>query len=843
MISQGWTQTPPSGVPASATPVPSSAEELYKQLRTVGLSKSRVYQVREVSLDRSAVHLTLDDGTIAFTEDVAGRVTGAFFEGEGEILLIPPDRMERTSMHLFTGAAILEERFSTAYFRFNDDTYAELRPQLVPAEHTEEFLTRWSETAQNLAEVDAMRLLLSFSDSLPLSGALPQPAPTHSDPIPDRMLRARLQGQKLGIFDVFYDARSPEQVGLGQLRSVQGQSYYDVWTSFSPGSATWRSAQARKEETAPDREFSVTQFKIKAEVNPPTTLTAEATLQLEMHRGGARTLLFELSRFLEVKGVEADGRAVEFIHNQALEGTQLARRGNDVVAVIFPQPLQAGQKISLRFVYGGDVLSEAGGGLLYVGARGTWYPNRGVVMSNFDLEFHYPPGWTLIATGKRMDADAPASANPALGQAASAPAELVSHWVTERPIPVAGFNLGRYERATAHAGDVAVESYATSGVEHTFPKGSPVILPGPAQPSPLPNQAMVMPAPVPSPARNAQAVADRSAQAVDFFSRRFGPYPFHDLALTQMPGDLSQGWPGLIFLSSFSFLTAREKAQLHLRPVDTILSNLVITHETAHQWWGDLINWSSYRDQWIVEALANYSALMLLESEDPDQFRLALAKYRDDLLEKNQDDHALMEAGPVTLGTRLSSSRFPSGYEAISYGRGTWLLHMLRYMLRDAAAQKTAARGGKRAQDVDEPFVRALHTLRDRFAGKAITTEDLLHVFEEQLPPSLWYEGHKSLDWFYQGWVNGTAVPRYSLQNVKYAPKGGSTTVSGTIVQKNAPDDLVTSVPIYAAVSGKSVLLGRVFADGPETSFHLTAPTGTTKLLLDPNQTLLSRNR
>ena len=40
---------------------------------------------------------------------------------------------------------------------------------------------------------------------------------------------------------------------------------------------------------------------------------------------------------------------------------------------------------------------------------------------------------------------------------------------------------------------------------------------------------------------------------------RFGPYPYSSLALTQMPGDVSQGWPSLIFLSSFSFLTPQEK--------------------------------------------------------------------------------------------------------------------------------------------------------------------------------------------------------------------------------------------------------------------------------------------
>ena len=87
----------------------------------VGLDPTRVYQVRGASLDRSAVHITLEDGTIGFTQDVMGRITGAFFEGYGEVLLTPPNEVERRSMSLFTGMAILEEHFATAYFRFNDD--------------------------------------------------------------------------------------------------------------------------------------------------------------------------------------------------------------------------------------------------------------------------------------------------------------------------------------------------------------------------------------------------------------------------------------------------------------------------------------------------------------------------------------------------------------------------------------------------------------------------------------------------------------------------------------------------------------------------------------------------
>jgi hypothetical protein len=118
-----------------------------------------------------------------------------------------------------------------------------------------------------------------------------------------------------------------------------------------------------------------------------------------------------------------------------------------------------------------------------------------------------------------------------------------------------------------------------------------------------------------------------------------------------------------------------------------------------------------------------------------------------------------------------------------------------------------------------------------------------LRVFEEELPPSLWYEGRKSLDWFYNGWINGTAIPRLELHDVKYVERDGSTRISGNIRQSEAPEDLVTLVPVYGTVGGKSALLGQVFADGPETAFHLNAPLGTRKAVLDPNRTLLARTR
>ena len=86
---------------AQEAAAPSPAAQLYRQLGNVGLDPQRVYTVRDANLDREDLHLSLSDGTLAFTESVDGRVTGAFFEGEGEILLAPPNQVERASLARF----------------------------------------------------------------------------------------------------------------------------------------------------------------------------------------------------------------------------------------------------------------------------------------------------------------------------------------------------------------------------------------------------------------------------------------------------------------------------------------------------------------------------------------------------------------------------------------------------------------------------------------------------------------------------------------------------------------------------------------------------------------------
>jgi hypothetical protein len=117
----------------------------------------------------------------------------------------------------------------------------------------------------------------------------------------------------------------------------------------------------------------------------------------------------------------------------------------------------------------------------------------------------------------------------------------------------------------------------------------------------------------------------------------------------------------------------------------------------------------------------------------------------------------------------------------------------------------------------------------------------LVQAFEEDLPRPLWYEKRPKLDWFLEGWIDGTAIPELEARDIRITEKAGVTTITGVIVQKDAPDDLVTAVPVYATTATNAqVFLGEVLADGPETTFRLTAPNNVRKVLLDPKQTILT---
>ncbi|HEX3091681.1 MAG TPA: hypothetical protein VHW72_03600, partial [Candidatus Angelobacter sp.] len=318
----GQTTEPPAGA---------GAVVLYRELLNPSLDAKDVYQVREVSILLEDLHISISDGTMAFTREVNGHVTGAVFEGVGEVLLVPPNRAERTSLALFTGSAVLEQRFQSAYLRFSDDQItAELRSGFRGhPDDAEEFVARWQEPALQLARGDALPILQAMTSAREAAS---------------RFLHLRMGGTTAGIVDVFFDSNNAEQISVAQASIINNSAYYDTWTSFASRSA--REA-AGEEDPATRAIFEMSDYKARVKVQPPSDLSADAEFTLTPQRSGQRTIILELSRYLKLSEVRVNGEPAEFIQNEAISGSDLARRGDDLIGVVMPRPLQKNVPVRL----------------------------------------------------------------------------------------------------------------------------------------------------------------------------------------------------------------------------------------------------------------------------------------------------------------------------------------------------------------------------------------------------------------------------------------------------------------------------------------------------------------
>ena len=119
---------------------------------------------------------------------------------------------------------------------------------------------------------------------------------------------------------------------------------YGLHSRYQPPPVRLRFPSAAKLTNLSASDFDITNFKIDAYIKPVKELEAKATLSVVARQRTRRVMFFELSRFLRVSEVTADGKPAEFIHNQSVEGSHLAKQGNDAVAVILPESLEKGRE-------------------------------------------------------------------------------------------------------------------------------------------------------------------------------------------------------------------------------------------------------------------------------------------------------------------------------------------------------------------------------------------------------------------------------------------------------------------------------------------------------------------
>ncbi|MBV9301016.1 MAG: hypothetical protein JOY62_07230 [Acidobacteriaceae bacterium] len=682
-----------------------SGAGISRGLQEISIDAGETYRVRDLTLTRGDLKIYLTEGILSFSTPVANRTVAAVFTttdveaGDAEILLLPLQRSERASLASFTKTPNLDEHFTSAIFFFSDNTLDELMSQIRAAP-----VRKAPELAPNMAAAFtvAIRQLSSGIEIRLVQSLLDSHTPEHG------FFYSTISGRNLGVFDVMYEPDELEPIAVGRessgsTGSSEGtQSAFRLWTTFRP----------RKAPPYVSRRPKLSDFQIDATIHEDLSMSVTARFHAVPNSNAGRVISLGLSDRLKVISASIDGKSVEVF--QPDSSRNLNVKGSGTFLLISDTPLETGKDYGVEIRYEGSVIRQTRDGLYFVDERNAWFPYSGPTLASFDLTFRCPERLRLVSTGELVSDEV-------------ANGIRIVKRKTQVPERFAGFNLGNYDLISEEHGAYRVECYANRAAAASLAKEAKTISDLPAA-----NGESVL-----------QELPKRTESILDDYTRRWMPLPIHSVAVSPIPGYFGQGFPGLIYLSTVSYLREQDRpSELRSARMDTFFSEMLLPHEVAHQWWGNVVSAADYRTEWLMEAMANYSALQLLgRTKGADAMKEVLATYREDL-SRQQNGKVLDSAGPVDFGTRLQQMDMRT-WHTIVYEKGTWIVHMLHERLGD--------QGFERMQ---------MRLLKD-FATKPITNEDLRRIAADVVPPG---QPDKALTLFFDTWIHGTGIPTLRVE-------------------------------------------------------------------------------
>jgi hypothetical protein len=755
-----------------------TAADLGRVIRESGLDAAECYRVRDLNFIKDDIKLYLNDGYLIFSKPVMGQRLAAVFTadndgGDGEVIVIPPTRSERQSLAGFTQSPNLDEHFRALLMIATDDSIAALRGSLEREDSPKKapemgalLAEQWNPVLTNISGPMQMRLVADLWSGRSIERGLAFFA---------------FSGKALGNFDILSDARANHRMVIRQQTERSGHDSFNVWTNFLPRNISPKvSANGGRTEPVPptasapgqaEPEFQLSHYRIDAEIG--NDLGVKATTRVTVRNGQypLRAFPFGIARAMQVTAVSIDGAPAELMRDDSQRGRITGSEDETAFLAVAPAALAPGSQHEFEFEHQGNVIATRGEGVYFVGARGSWYPHVAGQFATYDLTFRYPKRLTLVAAGDsiedRIEGDL-----------------RITHRDIAVAIGAAGFNLGMYEKVTGTAAGVNFEVYGNRNLEASL---QPVAMPSFPGLSPDPPglsrsrfpRTPQSPPPLavpPDPLARLRAVASDVAASMEFFSGLFGPPVMKTLTVAPIPGTFGQGFPGLLYLSTFAYLDPQSRpSAMRSAREQVFFSDLMVPHEVAHQWWGNMIGSQRIEDEWLLEALANYSSLLWLEKKKGvKEIESVLDSYRAELLSKNTAGVVYESAGPVVWGQRLEGWPSSGAWRVVTYGKGTWILHMLRHRMGDPA------------------FLKLLAELRRRYEFKPVSTAGFQALARELLPKGV---NPEVIDTFFDSWVYGTGIPSLRL---RYTVKGTAPAVklSGTLEQSGADDGFSVDTPV-----------------------------------------------
>jgi len=739
-------------------------DPVYQTLRQLGRNDQdfagSYAVVNNLTLKRDAASFTLKSGELYFITPVENRVTAAVFIGEGELSLTPPTEVEKNSLKIFTGDGSISESFSHLVLRFTDKTFDEIK---ASAHVTMKTGGPSASQARGLYRDNQDLLRKRLRDNRDLRTLLDLYAPNREGYFTAFIGGKRFNKLVFVLEPLGVPSAMPEEVALFSYGETDG----GLWAAFHREDEV---KQGKASSAEDHRLIDITRHEIDAAIKG-SHLAATDRLSFRSLQAGTRVVPFDLYGALRVKSVQdMEGNELSFVQENKDEDSDFG--------VILPKPLEAGQNYQIVVQYDGDdALRDSGGGNYILIPRSTWYPGNANALyaedrAIFDMTFRYPKSYMFVGTG------APLGPDSREGDIA------VAKWSSgQTELSVAGFNYGRFKKKVISDKDTGydVEFYANIEV----PDELKAIQQRIDQLESQGIKTMTTLGSISTTAIADAALAD-AQNATRIYNAFFGKLPYNRIAMTQQPaGFFGQAWPTLVYMPYLAYIDTTQRTQLlGTRGGTDTFWRYVAPHEIAHQWWGHIIGWDSYRDQWMSEGFAEFSASLYVQFiRGNDKFIDFWEDQRQRIVQASPatKDKKPYTVGPVTQGYRLNSGKTGAIAQRLIYPKGAYILHMLRMMMYQQN------RGGDaRFQEMMKDFVKT-------YFNKDVSTEDFKAIVEKHMTNEMNVDNSGKMDWFFNEWVYGTQVPAYKFQyNVT-----ADGMLSGKLTQSGVSDDFIMIVPIY----------------------------------------------
>lgn len=288
---------------------------------------------------------------------------------------------------------------------------------------------------------------------------------------------------------------------------------------------------------------------------------------------------------------------------------------------------------------------------------------------------------------------------------------------------------------------------------------------------------------------NARHNTSRTIEIMDLFNSLFGDYPF----ASEKYGHAQFGWGGgmehqtMSFMGSFGFE--------------------LVAHELAHQWFGNYVTLASWKDIWLNEGFASYATGLAYE-------HLLDGYWWQRWKRINVDRIVSQPGGSVYVDDTTNVNRIFNG--RLSYSKGAYLLHMLRWKLGD------------------DKFFNAIRNY--------LLDPDLAYGFASQWQVEAHFEAvaGKPLRNFFDQWYYGQGFPVYSAN---YSNSDGL--VQLRLLQTTShPSVSFFDIPVPIRVYGENSGDSLDFRIKPEYSgqiFELQVPFPVKRVAIDPDLWLIRK--